>query len=39
LQEQDLLLWTPNQMEVIAKTLLSPLTRAGLRLLDREACG
>jgi hypothetical protein len=39
LEEQELLLWKPNQMEVIARTLLAPLTRAGLRLSDREACG
>jgi hypothetical protein len=37
LDEQELLLWRPNVMEVIARTLLSRVTRAGLRLLDQKA--
>jgi hypothetical protein len=35
LQEDEILLWRPEQVEAIDRTLLAPLTRAALRL----ACG
>lgn len=37
LQDEELLLWQPDQVEVIPRSLLSPVTRAGLRLMKDEA--